>query len=273
MLFGNKLEQGIGYAGQIDGPINHEFTRARLNPAKSQKGTLTVGGTASDGDYVVTVTNPQEPGWSAVATFTREDSETNAQIAAALAVELNKVLILKATTTNASAVNTLTFGSSELTYSVATSAPGTGTLVWAQTVAPGGSSLPFGRFVKGGGDGLTMLPLESGDAITATIGAIVREMTVENSETFTGYDGIPVGREGAVAAKGPMLIDCEEAVGPADTVYIRIVASGTKTMIGAVGKSADGGNCISAASIARFDGDGVAGGVVRVNYFIANPPA
>lgn len=269
-LYGNRLEQGLGYAGQVDGPINHEFTRARTNPAKPQKGTLTVGGTASDGDYVITVTNPQEPGWSISVTFTRADSETNAQIAAALNTKLVKAFILKAGVTVLSNVITVEAKNTDITYSYATTAPGTGTLVWAQTVAPGGTVQPFGRFYKGDGTGFGFLALESGDTIGKVCGGLIRELTVENSQTIGGFDGCRVGYEAALAGKGPMLIDCEEDVTPADVPYIRIVASGTKTMIGAVGKSADGGNCISAATIAKFT-ENSANGLVRVDFFIPLP--
>lgn len=264
------LEQPQGYAGQVDGPINHEFTHTRVNPARAQRGTLTVAGTASDGNYVVTVTNPQEPGWSLVTTFTRGDSETNAQIAAAIAADLMKKFILKATVTVLSTVVTVTALNADVTYSITTSAPGTGTLVWAQTIAPGGVVVPFGRFVKGDGTGEGFLPLESGDVIASVIGGVVREFSVENAESYLGFDGVSVGYQAAIAGKGPMLLDCEEDVAPGDTMYIRIVASGTKTMIGAVGKSADGGNCISAATIGKFDRPS-ANGFVRVHFFIPVP--
>lgn len=270
MILGARLEQGNGYAGQVDGPINHEFTFPRTNPAKPQKGTLTIGGTADDGDYTATFTNPQEPGWSVTGIFTRADSETNAEIAAALAADLQKKLILKATVTVLSLVITVTALNADVTYGVATADPGTGTLTWAQTVAPGGVVVPFGRMVKGDGTGLGFLPLESGDVIASVIGGVVRELTVENAESATGFDGVRVGYEAAIAAKGPMKFDCEEDVAPGDTAYIRIVASGTKTMIGALGKSADGGNCISAASIGKFAAAS-ADGFVSFNYFIPVP--
>lgn len=269
-LYGNRLEQGLGYAGQIDGPINHEFTKARTNPAKPQKGTLTVGGTADDGTYSITVTNPQEPGWSISVSFLRAAAETNAQIAAALSVKLVKAFILKAGVTVLSNVITVEAKNTDITYAFSTSAPGTGTLVWAQTVAPGGTVQPFGRFYKGDGTGFGFAALESGDAIATVIGGLVRELTVENNQTIGGFDGCRIGYEAAIAAMGPMLMDCEEDVTPADTVYIRRVASGNKTMIGAVGKSADGGNCISAATIARF-AENSANGFVRVDFFIPLP--
>lgn len=271
-LFGNQLFQGNGYAGQVDGPINHEFTFSRTNPALPQKGTITVGGTAEDGIYKIVITNPGEPTWPGITfEFDRQDSETNAQIAAALAAKMvASGFILKAKVSVVGAVITVEARNADQTYKVVTTPPGAATLVWAQTVAPGGVVVPFGRFVKGDGTGEGFKPLESGDVIANVIGVTIREMTNENVETVGGFDGVRVGYQAPIAGKGPIKLDCEEDVTPADTVYIRIVANGSKNMIGAVGKSADGGNCISAATIAKFI-EPSADGFVRVMHFIPLP--
>jgi hypothetical protein len=272
MLFGDKLFQGNGYAGQVDAPINHEFTHVRTNPAKAQKGTITVGGTAEDGIYSITITNPAEPTWPGVyVEFDRQDSETNAQIAAALNSKLNTSgFVLKAIVTVNSAVITVEARNTDVLYSVVTVAPGAATLVWAQTVAPGGVVVPFGRFVAGDGTGFGMRPLESGDVIANVIGVTIREMNVENVETVDGFDGVKIGYEAPIAGKGPIKVDCEEAMTPADAPFIRIVASGSNTMIGCIAKTADGGNCIAATTICKIL-ENSADGVVRVGHFIPMP--
>lgn len=262
-----------GYAGSVDGPIDHEHTWSRLNPAKAQAGTLTVAGTATDGTYSATFTDPNDPTNPIVATFLREDGEANAAIAAALAADALKKLILRASVTVVGAVITVTMANSDLTYTVAVSAPAPGTLTWAQTVAAGGVTVPFGRIVKGGGDGLTFLPVATGTVLANIMGVLGREFVVEQTRYSTDDDGLPPGRDGFIVGVGPMLVECEEAVTPADTVYVRITASGSLTKLGVVGKSSDGGNCISLATVARFDGSAAAGEVVRVIFSIPLPPA
>lgn len=262
-----------GFPGAPDGIISHEHTWSRLNPAKAQAGTLTVGGTAADGTYSAVFTDPNDPVNVITVSFLRAAGENNAAIAAALNAKALKAFVLRGAPTVVGAVVTIAMSNATVSYTVATSAPTDATLVWAETVAMGGVNIPFGRFVKGGGDGLTMVPLAVGATAAQVLGVLMRELTVAQTREQTEDDYLPPGRDGAVVGVGPMLVECEEAVTPADTVYVRIVASGTKTKIGVVGKSADGGNCISLASYARFDGSAAAGEVVRVISHIPLPPA
>lgn len=44
MLLNYAAQQPRGYEGQVDGPISHEDTFPRTNPAKAQKGTITIAG-------------------------------------------------------------------------------------------------------------------------------------------------------------------------------------------------------------------------------------
>lgn len=273
MLLDYQLNQPRGFEGQVDGPIDHEGTYARTNPAKAQEGTITIAGTADDGIYSFTVTDPNDPGHPITVEFERADGETNDQIAAALAAKAVLALLLKFTVSVATNVITLKANNADITYGVTTSAPGTGTATWAQTVAAGGVYLPFGRFVAGGGDGVTARPLKVGDTVANVIGVVVRELAVETRGSTTESDGIPPGREAAVASRAPMLMYTEEAVTPADTCYARIVANGSNDQIGRVRKSADGGNAVDVHTIARFDESAAAGTMVRVLVFIPIPPA
>ena len=264
MITSYPFQQGKNLPGTVDGPCDNHLNVSRTNPAKAQTGTLTVGGTASDGVYSASFYHPDEPDNPIVVSFTRAAGETNNQISAALAADAVKKLILKASVSVVNAVSTVAFGNPLITYTVTTSAPGTGTLAWAQTVAAGGVTLPFGRFVIGGDDGLTCLPVTTGVVIASVIGVVERVLTVQQNPDPTADDGFGPGRDVPIFAGGAIAIEVEEDVVPGDTVYIRIVASGLKTKLGVVGKSADGGNCISAASIARFDTAASAGETARV---------
>lgn len=249
-----------GFAGAVDGPIDHEFTKTRTNPSLPQIGTLTVGGTAEDGTYSVTIVDPAAPDNPiAEVEFERGDSETNNQIAAALNVLLVKALLLKATVEVASAVNTISFENSDITYEVTASAPGSATLVWAETQAAGGTEIPFGRFVRGGGDGLTCRPLVTGSVIADVIGVVIRELTVQNPA-----EGVQPGSEASILGVGPILVKTEQDVTPADTVYIRKEAGDGGDEVGVVRKDADTSTAISAATIARFEESASAGSLVRV---------
>lgn len=273
MLLNYQLNQPRGFEGQVDGPISHEDTYARTNPAKAQEGTITIAGTASDGTYSATFTDPNDPGHPITVEFVRADSETNNQIAAALAAKLVLALLLKFTVTVATNVITIKANNADITYGVSTSAPGLGTAAWAQTQAAGGVYLPFGRFVAGGGDAVTARPLKSGDTVANVIGVVVRELAVETRGSTTESDGVPPGRDAAVLAKGPILMFAEEAVSPGDTCYTRIVANGSNDQMGRVRKSADGGNAVDVHTIARFDESAAAGTMVRVLVDIPLPPA
>jgi hypothetical protein len=262
-----------GFPGAMDGITEHNHTWSRLNPAKPQAGTLVVGGTAADGVYSAFFTDPNDPEHPITVSFTRADSEANAAIAAALYAKAIKEFILRAAVTLDTLTATYVMHNADLTYTVVTAHPVGATLVWTQTVAAGGVTVPFGRFVKGGGDGLTYLPVTTGTVLANILGVLVRELIVEQVRDSTEDDGLPPGRDGTILGSGAILVRAEEAVTRADTPYVRITASATLTDLGVVGKSADGGNCISLANVARFDGEAAAGEVVRVIVHIPLPPA
>lgn len=253
MITAYPFEQEEPLAGTVDGPHDPTLDVARTNPAVAQEGTLTVGGTASDGLYQAKFYHPDEPDNPIVAEFTRAAGETNAQIAAALAAEAVKKLILKAAVTVVGAVITAKFANSLVTYTVTTSAPGLGTLVWAQTVAAGGSLIPFGRFVVGGGDGITAKLPAAASTVGKVLGVVQRSLQVQQNPDPTGEDGYGPGREMAILGSGHIRVEVEEDIAPGDTPYMRIIASGNKTKLGIVGKSADGGNCIDISSICSID--------------------
>lgn len=267
MITSYPFSQGPNLPGTVDGPQVESMNISRCNPAVAQEGTLTVGGTAADGTYSASFYHPEELNNPIVVSFLRAAGETNAQIAAKLYADAVKKLALKATPSVLGAVVTVKFGNPLITYTVVTAAPGTGTLVWAQTVAAGGSTIPFGVFVKGGGDGLTAKIVSSGTTIGQVLGVVERKLTVQQNPDPTASDGVPVARDMSIIGGGPVRVLVEEDVTPADTPYIRIVASGNNTIVGILGKSADGGNCIDASSICKFETIAKKGETVRVRVW------
>ncbi len=74
----------------------------------------------------------------------------------------------------------------------------------------------------------------------------------------------PLGQACAILRRGCIWLIAEEAVTPADDVYVRAIA-GTPTVIGRVGTSSDSSKCgLLAQSQARFMTTASAGGLVLV---------
>ena len=276
MQLNYPVRQGKNRPGQVDGVINHENTITRTNPALAQQGTLTVGGTAADGVYSATFTPELDPdGGQIVVTFTREDSEANAAIGAAIFADATKKFILQAEVTyNGTTVVTIKNLNTDIAYTVETTAPGGATFAWAQTQAPGGTKIPFGRFLVGDGTGENCKVVTGASVVGDIIGvSAATYQTQQASPTIdpTIEDGVEPGREVSVFGAGPIDVLTEQAVTPADTVFVRIVASGNNTKLGIVRKDADSGNAITATTIARFTDSAAAGETVRVKVFIPLP--
>lgn len=162
MTIGNKIGV-VGYSRystpKIAGtPHGNVVADPLANPLKAQAGTLTVGGTAADGDYTATFTD--EFGDSFAVTFARASGENNDAITAAWSalVPTTDEAFNVFRSSAASSVATLTFLHPDRTYTVSTSAPGGATFTWAQAQAPGGVTIPFGRFLALGSNGEAALP-------------------------------------------------------------------------------------------------------------------
>lgn len=150
----NQLGQ-LGYGQTMDTGDEgeaHADLKARngVNPELVQIDTVTIGGTASDGAYTLSITDLQS-GQVYSTSFTRGSGESNAQIAAALAAQAEAEddpswANLVDISVN-SAVITLTFKHTQKDYQVAAGAPGSGTSTPASVQTAGGSQIPFGRFL------------------------------------------------------------------------------------------------------------------------------
>lgn len=276
MITNYPVKQGKNRPGQVDGVINHENTTTRTNPALAQWGTLTVGGTAADGTYSAVFT-PVTPGSPTITVeFVRGDGETNTQISAAIYADaIKKFVLVAAVTTNGALVTTIKLYNTDVEYTVETSAPGGATFVWAQTQAAGGSLIAFGRFLIGDGTGEGCKYVTGSTVVGDIIGVSAANYQTQQASGFNAdpdaEDGIPAGREVSVYGTGPIDVLCEQAVTPADTLYIRIVANGDLDKLGIVRKDTDGGNAISGATIAQFTDSCAAGETVRVKVHIPLP--
>lgn len=235
------LDSRSGYAGS--------YSRSSLGRSRSflygevkQVGTLTVGGTATDGDYLTTLTDPRDSSITYPVTVARATTPaTNADLAAAIAAALNADPKVRgfADFSAAAAVVTYTAKRGGEVLSFATSAPAPGTLVAAITTPATVADLPVGIAVGRLATGNLRL-LTSGDAARNVIGLVRKTTKIKpydgtnpSAAWEAGYDvdvcwetdGIRVPAEGTVAIGDP--------------VYARIVATGSE-QLGALRASADG---------------------------------
>jgi hypothetical protein len=277
-----QLNYGYNMTRKLLGQVldtNRSDRLSFVNPLLAQVGTLTVGGTAADGVYSVTIT-PADGGAAVTVPITRATTPaTNADIALALsnALNLSNGLLGVLSSSNASAVNTLTFRRAGQTYTVTTSAPGGATLVWAQTQAAGGSYVNVGRWVRrsavAGGDKV-LTPIIDGTTITQLVGVVER--------TFSCIDGSFYGQAGEVYPPGsdvpiarairiPMI--AYEAMGPGDTPFVWIDPAATAVPVGGMVKSTSGGglgssgDAIDASSRCRILSTAAVGELVDIELY------
>lgn len=248
-----------------------------VNPMLAMIFTALVGGTASDGTYSITVKD-DVTGIEYVASFLRADSETSAQIAAALAADWNGKSKNNDIFTAAAPAATITFTGKVTgrTFTVTKVAPGTGTITLTTTQTAGGQKLPPGTFVarlaSGSSDGVTpdtIRRLKSGDAIGKVWGFLermqimgeIRPETVDVAETYKPGDAPPVMRMGHFAVLSETAFNADT-----DTPYIRITDGGDYEAI--IRNDADGGDAIDASSIIKVISSTAAAGTVEIHLDI-----
>lgn len=129
-------------------------TFSAVNPILAQVGTVTIGGTASDGNYVLNILDVILGVTHTVTVVRATTPSSNANIATALAAAIaadGDLRNIVSVADDLAAVLTLTFLHAGRVYTVTTSeTTATGTIVWAETQAPGGSALSVARFVRYG---------------------------------------------------------------------------------------------------------------------------
>lgn len=262
-----SLEMRDNAEGTPESAVNNDRL-SFLNAMSMQVTTLTVGGTATDGAYVYSATNPD--GGVASVTVTRATTPaTNTDIAIALAAAINasSQFVGIASATSAAAVVTVSYRK-PLVYTNATSAPAPGTLVAANTTAAGGSYLRVGTFVKKGAGDRDLTPVVDGTTIGQIVGVALRTGQIINGESFgLSYDAYEPGKDVAVGRSERVKLRVYEAVTPASTPYIWIDHAVTTVPVGGLVASAFGGDAIDASSICRFLSTASAGGIALVEIY------
>jgi hypothetical protein len=223
-----------------------------VNPMLPQVGTLTVGGTATDGTYSVTITPPDGAAAVTISIVRATTPATNADIALALsnAINASNALLGIVSSSNASAVNTLTFRRSGVTYAVTTAAPAPGTHVWALTQTAGGSYAHVGRWARKStatGADRILTPIIDGTTIAQMVGIVERTFSCIDG-TFYGQNGevYPAGSDVPIMRAGRIPMIAYEAMTPADTPFIWIDHAATAVPVGGLVKSSNGGGLGSA---------------------------
>ncbi len=214
--------------------------------------TVTVGGSATAGNYDITI--------DGVLTRFVRVAEANAAIAQGLVDAINAEPTLANVVS--AAINGLdvviTGLESGNPFTVAVAAPGPGTLTPVLTQdADSVLDLPVAIFVKRAtGTERNAVLLTGADAVVDVVGLVERpigqfENTAQGGPDDTTDDTFPPGTTIPVGRRGRWLVPVEEDVTPDSTPFIRFTA-GAGEQAGALRASADGGDALDASSILRF---------------------
>lgn len=274
-----QTQTAYGPAGARSRTAGYNSRRAAINSLLPLIFTATVGGTASDGVYSITVTDDLT-GEAYSTAFTRGNSETNAQIAAKLKDNWNAVSKNNDIFTAAAPAAVVTFTSkfAGRTYTITKSAPGTGTITIATTQAAGGTKMPAGIFVArrsaGSADGLTpdqVRQLTGSDAVAGIWGFVERPYILGEIREVDGVvsanDSYVPGASVPVMTEGTFWMDSETALAVTDTPYVRFTA-GAGEQAGVLRNDADGGDALDASAILKVITGTAAAGRVEVTISI-----
>lgn len=274
-----QTQTAYGPAGARSRTAGYNSRRAAINSLLPLIFTATVGGTASDGEYKVTVTDDLT-GEAYATAFTRGNSETNAQIAAKLRDNWNAVSKNNDIFTAAApaAVVTFTGKVAGRTYTITKSAPGSGTITIATTQAAGGTKMPAGIFVArrsaGSADGYTpdqVRQLTGSDTVAGIWGFVERPYILGEIRDVDGVvsanDSYVPGAPVPVMTEGTFWMDSETALAVTDTPYVRFTA-GAGEQGGILRNDADGGDALDASSILKVITGTAAAGRVEVTISI-----
>ncbi len=245
-LFENEFYQGQGLDGRLGAGAK---TRAAILPLRTQVETVTVGGTATDGDYVIIVA-PTGGGSTYRVVYARSAGD-NAAIRTALVSAVNDHAVGTLVTAAASSGNTLTLTakSEGIAYTVTYEAPSPGTLTGTTTTAPGGRSVALARFVhldttitSGiSGDALPIRELTTADATASRQFMYLPTSDVEGE--YTGDGTLENGRVLSAVYEGMVHVT---NTGTVDAVFgggIHVVRnSAGGGAVGTVRSNADGTN-------------------------------
>lgn len=239
------------------------------NPLSAQSSVITVGGTASDGVYSIAITDDQTGELLGTASFDRQSSESSDTISDELLDAVNALASAPgrfSASDSGSAELTIAFEHTDKSYSLALTAPGSGTLT-AVTAAAGGTDIPFGRFVEFSGETGAALP--SAAAAADIVGVSVREFQFFNqgSRLNDATDVIPPGSTFAAGFEGKIAMRNNGSVASArgGLVYVVINTAGGDEL-GEARSDDDGANSIPLDRRAAYWDDVVQPGEVGWVY-------
>lgn len=229
------------------------IARPYPNPKRREIWTLTVGGTAADGDYSATFTG--DDGTAFTVKFTRAAGEANGAIATAYAAALladpaRKGVILSATVD--SLVVSVRFKHPGRGYTVTSSAPAGATFVAAESLSHEGQILKVGRFVVPATlEGLASMGPPGNSATAADmLGVILRPHTGITRPTPALATDEPSIVAGNMVAPALQVIVALRNMGAAavdgGVVHVVINTAGGQER-GQVRGDADGGNTVALA--------------------------
>lgn len=262
----------VGYPGQIVDSAYYDKT-SWLNPMRANTGTLTFGGTvgAAGTTYSITLT-PSDGG--APITFSylvQAGDTTNALLAASFNTAFNVAndMFNVASSSNASAVNTITFKRPGFgpTYTVSTVAPAGATLAYA-AVANSSFYQRVGTFVRRSataGEDNWARAITTGTAIGEIVGVCERKRTlVDLTAQGISYPAIAPGYDFSVVNTGRVFMTAYEAITTASTIFIWIDHTDLSVPVGGVVAAANGGKAISAATICKPHTSAALGGIFEL---------
>jgi len=230
------------------------LARTATNPILAQTDTAIVGGAATDGDYIIGVTDPK--GLRTEAKFTRAAAEANAAIAAALVVAFNLAMggIASAVIDGGDPLQiNITFEHEGIAYVLDESSPGASTITLANTQVAGGVAQAVARFVERGasvaGQNPNVAPLEAGSDDDSLWGIVLRPIG-----EFAGVEGtvaqdpdtpdvVPAGNSLSVAYDGAVnMRNVGSVASVAGGPMFGVINTAGGQQLGQARADADGGN-------------------------------
>jgi hypothetical protein len=281
-ITGISQDQPALVEGQLASWANYEADTYAVS-LLSQITTITyTGASPGNGIYTCSITLPDGSVVTVSTAALTSPSLTDIAAAVAAAIEAENALYgYVADASNAAGVLTITFGAQYAGISFAVAAGvQSGTTATLATAQSAGSSpaagMPMGRAVVRVNDDLAVdgrtlrmrLP-QSGDAETAIVGVLLRDMAQPNSGSIspTASSVVQPGTLGSVAYMADVAVVCARGTAaPGGTVHVQIIANGGVEP-GQFAASADGGNSVSVgAARAKWLTNTSAGqvGIVRV---------
>jgi hypothetical protein len=138
------------------------------------------------------------------------------------------------------------------------------------------AKIPFGRFVSFASAGVVKLPAAATDIINTTSYAVSEGIAIENpSKESTAANTLglaganapsyDIGDEIAVLKRGRCIVYSEQAVGPADPVFVRFSARGTSELVGNFRKDVDTDKASALGEKAHWVGTISAAGLVEID--------